>query len=222
MGRRIGLAAAALCACLLVIAALSADNRKHTELEEQSLYIVPQANVLTGAGQRPQNTHPPSGGASAAGGRAQHPSPPLEAAAAQQGVQAGKAKKAAPPPKPAKKPWTAAQVQVEEKVAKEMAREREKREKRYLAQAKKTYQGVRKAAVAHEQRRQSRIAGSLRMDRLKDLETETEIKSASAMKSQELRGRVSEVAEQTSQERQESDAKHADALHNDDLSWQRG
>lgn len=167
MSSTIGITALAL---LLAVAVIGRMGR--AALLQQQLYIVPQANVLTGTGQRPTSPEQPAGegGSSKAAhteqlyivpqanvliGAGQRPVAKAAVKQALLGKGIGKKTPISTPPLAPK--WTAAQRLVHDRVAREMAEERERREEKAHKEAKGVYVKTRKAMLAHEERRQVRL-----------------------------------------------------------------
>jgi hypothetical protein len=134
------------------------------ELMDESLFIVPQANVLTGAGQRPEGMDaPPKPSA--------HTDTTKKAkttAAAKKNTPAKAAAVATKPVKKAAPKWSIAQKAVEKAVAAQMATERAAREARFQKNAAHDYAQAKAAALKHERHRQLRFKGNVQMAHLRD------------------------------------------------------
>ncbi len=155
-----------LVATCLMAGGYGSHSSSRAELMDETLFIVPQANVLTGAGQKPEGVDSP-------------PKPSAHTDTAQPKTTTAAANKKTPAKaKPAKKPapeWSIAQKAVEKAVAAQMAKERAVRNARYAKNAARTYAQARAAALSHEEHRQQRFKGKIQMAQLKDDEENSDM-----------------------------------------------
>ncbi|EKX39120.1 hypothetical protein GUITHDRAFT_165038 [Guillardia theta CCMP2712] len=228
----VGRAAMACAALILFTSLLSKGGQKSSLLEQKSagaefqeLFIVPEANVLTGAGQRPVSHHVKKG-PSAASTSSQH---------AAHAVSKGSAHKAAPAPKPVAKPWTKAQMQVAQNVRKAMMSQHESLEKAARDSAEKQYWSRIKASLAHERHRLRGFRGREAMYQarkaLQDEEASDADLAITKTRQQKLRNKIDEMSSEkarsfhplsacdTLEQRQEDeDAYHAIESHRIDYT----
>ncbi len=166
-----------LVATCLLAGGFGGYGSRKVVLIDESLFIVPQANVLTGAGQRPvgfDSPHAASTHSTTSGPAQTKKTAPV--AAKHSAPAKGKAATAPKHVKKAAPKWSTAQKAVEEAVVAQMAKERAAREARFQASAVRDYAASRAAALQHEKHRQQRFKGQIQRAQLQDEWEDTKMK----------------------------------------------
>eukprot|EP00960_Hanusia_phi_P065393 766081-Hanusia_phi.AAC.3 len=171
-------------------------TQKATGADFQELFIVPEANVLTGAGQR--TVSPRSRGQTAASS-SQH---------ATHAASKSSKQKAAPSPQHVAKPWTKAQMQVAQSVRKAMMHQHESLEKAARTSAVKQYWSRIRASLAHEKHRlrgfRDRVEMYQARKALQDEEASDADLAMQKSRQQRLRSKMDEMSSEKAQEDQDA------------------